>query len=95
MHLLKVELQVSMLAVSSQDSKVRVWNASSGVSVAVLDGGPMESWSLCWNPDTSLNQLLTAGHSGQQISHFVSLLHFASLLYKVKSACGTWTPKPK
>jgi WD40 repeat protein len=56
-----------MLAVSSQDSKVRVWNASSGASVAVLDGGPMESWSLCWNPDTSLNQLLTAGHSGQQI----------------------------
>jgi|LauGreDrversion4_2_1035121.scaffolds.fasta_scaffold997056_1 WD repeat-containing protein 61 len=57
-----------MLAVSSQDSKVRIWNANSGVSVAVLDGGPMESWSLCWNPDTALNQLLSAGQSGQHIT---------------------------
>jgi WD40 repeat protein len=83
-----------MLAVSSQDSKVRVWNASSGVSVAVLDGGPMESWSLCWNPDTSLNQLLTAGHSGEQNVFFASLLDLVQHSPKVKSVCGIWIPKP-
>ncbi len=77
-----------MLAVSSQDSKIRIWNANSGLSVTVLDGGPMESWSVGWNPDTSLNQLLSAGQSGEQIAHTICVPKFFNLHARQSQCLG-------
>lgn len=51
----------TLAAVSSLDSYVRVWTISDGVSQAVMETAPTETWSIAFNPSPNVSQLATAG----------------------------------
>ena len=46
----KVHKDGKMLAASSLDSHIRVYNFSTGQLDKVLDAGPIESWSIAFHP---------------------------------------------
>lgn len=59
----KVHKDGKVLAASSLDSHIRVYNFSTGQLDKVLDAGPIESWSIAFHPTEHL--LATGGFEGK------------------------------
>jgi WD40 repeat protein len=54
----------SLIASSSWDKTVRLWNAHTGGLVRVLEGGANQSWAAAWSPDGAL---LAAGNGDRKL----------------------------
>lgn len=55
----------TVVAVSSMDCVVRLWNVESGIKVRQIDCEPVETWGVKYNPLADSKQLATGSQSGR------------------------------
>ena len=58
-----------MAASSSLDSTIRLWDLGTGGLLKTIDAGPVESWSVCFSPDSKM--VATGSHLGKIVVYGV------------------------
>lgn len=52
-----------MIATSSLDSFIRIWELQSGIKKQTIEAGPVDVWSLMFTPDAK--HVISGSHSGK------------------------------
>lgn len=52
-----------MIASSSLDSSLRLWDALSGERVGMMETGPADVWTVCFSPDDKF--IISGSHAGK------------------------------
>ncbi|XP_074661678.1 WD repeat-containing protein SL1-17-like [Tubulanus polymorphus] len=58
-----INLNGTMVASSSLDSHIRLWDLETGKQLKSFDAGPVDAWSICFSPDSRF--LATGSHTGK------------------------------
>lgn len=56
-------LCVAVIASSSLDSSLRLWDALSGERVGMMETGPADVWTVCFSPDDKF--IISGSHAGK------------------------------
>ena len=54
---------ISVLASSSLDAAIHLWNVDTGVKIRTFDNGPMDAWTVAFSPCSK--KLISGSHVGK------------------------------